>query len=95
MTDWYMKHSKHIQVVEEIEADLAELSKAFYATGNTAMSENLWNAAQDLKDAAKGARDAVGQHINHEFKESQKQVGETLLAVIDGANKQMADMTKH
>lgn len=79
--DWLEKHSNASMVIFNIAHKIEYIAKGFKTTGNNIVYNSLMTMAQDIREANKDMRNAIGESI----KETIVRSGESTKAVLEVA----------
>jgi len=82
--DWLSTVFDSLAEVNDTRYVLEDLARAFYATGNTHVSETLLYIAKQLATSAETIRTSVAMSVNEQFKASEQSSRNMLNAALAG-----------
>ncbi len=79
---WLERAFTSERVIRDVAYSLQSLAASFYRTGNDRLSQELYDDAADLLDAAETISGAIGESINESFKASQQATRNMVMAAF-------------
>ena len=93
-TSWIEIVHDECRNISDVGYQLRDLAKSFYRLGFETVSNELNSLADSLELSSKAIPRAIGQYLHDEVQKGQKEIAETLSAVLEDGTKQLENASK-